>query len=510
MLPFLLVSLLPAADAAGLSVSARCHTGELRLHRQELGRSSPSMSRPSEAGYVDSTKYPIRIHYRKSTDADRASDVLLPIAEDIWETELAMGWQQPPADYGAGGSDSYDIYLTNYQTAGGAWTYTTYDNGIEPDAYDGDDYFTNSSFIALDDDSSWIPDDQLDDFLSHEFNHALQYATDANEYTLFAWENTAEATAEIYSGIGPYFKDEVSDFQSHPGLSILFDSYTSQVGAYGDDVWYYEYGGWIFGAFLEQRFGTNDGSELQKLWAALATGERSDDPDFVDALGVIGGADFPDAAQTYLEFTEWRLLLGDHDDGAHYSDGAKLPNDAEPGLQATLTLSTVDGTSVTPAEDEEPYYLGDEVWQIDVDAPSTQALHVELAGDTDTQWGIVAVGLLDGQPARVVKTRAGEGETATADLNLDGVTTVLVAAANLGPTDLDPEDTNLRKTKTFSMSFALQAPVVDDTGDGGKGGGGGEDGDGTGCGCATTDTPGAAGVVVAGVLLLAARRGRRS
>ncbi len=482
---------LPTANAAprgdALEDGPRCHTPEMLQRRWDQDPDGPPTSyatytRPDEAGYVDSETYPLRIHYRRAEDADRALTVVLPIAEDVWHVEIeVMGWPQPPADYGAGGNDSYDIYLTNDQTQGGAYTFTTYDTGIEPDATPDDDLFSNSSWIAVDDDQSWIPDNIMPLFISHEFNHACQYTIDANEYTLFVWESTAEAIAEIYSGANRQFKLEIPDFQVHPNLSILFDAYTRQVSTYGNETAYYEYGGWIFGAFIEQALGTDDGTTLLQMWKDLATGSRSDEPDFVDALGLVGGADFPDAGELFLEFSEWRLMAADFDDGAHYAGASTWPADAEAGSEATLQLGAVDGTQVSPAN--APYYLGDSVWEIDVDSAIAGSLHLDVVGEETTQWGIVAAGYTGTGPAVVSRARGTDGAEVSTDLPLAGVTRILVAVANLGPSTLDPEDDNIKGQNTFTLSMSIVAPSGDTGGDSANDDGSGEKG---GCACATS------------------------
>lgn len=468
---------------SGLALALPCRTPELRLNPRTSTAPGvmSSMTRPPEAGYVDSTIYPIRIHYRKAGDAERAETVVLPIAEDVWKTEIVdMGWQQPPADYGAGGSDSYDIYLTNYDTAGGAWTYTTYDNGVEPDAIEGDGLYTNSSYIAIDDDESWIPDESMAAFVSHEFNHACQYATDANEYTLFAWESTAEATSEIYSGLGREYKIEVHDFQSHPSLSILFDAYIKPVSNYGYDTYYYEYGGWIFGSFMEERFGTRDGTTLRRMWENMVDGERSKEPDFLDGIEAVAGEGFADAADVYMEFAEWRLLLADYDDGEHYAQGADLPTEALVGFDATLQLSTIDGTSVTPAE--EPYGLGMSAWIIQVDAASERSLHLVVDGDEATRWGVVAAGIAEDGTTTVLRARGDK--QASLDLPLSGLKTILVAVPNLGPEGFDPEDSDITDERSFTLGFSVTDPAVADEDSGGAKDSG-ADAESGGCGCAS-------------------------
>lgn len=501
----------PAMPGARQADAPRCHTPERLQRRWEQHPSGPpagnaTYTRPDEAGYVDSATYPIRIHYRKSGDADRAQNVILPMAEDVWYTEIeVMGWHTPPADYGVGGNDSYDIYLTDDQTLGGAYTFTTYDTGVEPDTNPDDDLYSNSSWIAVDDDQGWISDELMPLFIAHEFIHACQYTIDANEYTLFAWESTAEAVAELYSGNGRQFKDEIHDFQIHPELSVLFDAYTRQVSTYGNDTAYFEYGGWIFGAFIEQAVGTNDGTTLVQMWEDLATGTRSDEPDFVDALGSVGGADFADAGDLFLEFSEWRLMVNDHDDGAHYSDGGDWPSSAQAGTEGTLTLSTVDGTQVTPVN--APYYLGDSVWEIEVDAASTDSLRFDVAGDSTTQWGVVAVGLTDAGPAVIAKARGSDGAGVVTDLPLTGVSKILVAVANLGPSTLDPEEDSIKGKNEFTLSMSLigETDTAEDTGGGSEKGG---------CGCATSGQGGhpaaLGGLLIAGMLWARGRGERRT
>jgi hypothetical protein len=141
----LVLLVLPAFAGVG----PRCHTPEHLLLRDvnAVAPPSPDPYRPEDVGYVDSTTYPLRIHYRRSEDADRAATVVLPVAETCWRIEIdQMGWPTPPADSGLGGDDKYDMYLTNEQTYGGAYTYGT-GHDTNPD----DNWYSLSSYIALDD-----------------------------------------------------------------------------------------------------------------------------------------------------------------------------------------------------------------------------------------------------------------------------------------------------------------------------------------------------------------------
>src|SRR5262249_28386937 len=161
----------------------------------------------------------------------------------------------------------------------GAYTF-----GFGPDVTPDDNWYSVPSYIALDD--RYISDGDMLIFASHEFNHALQYTIDAVERRVFPWESTAEAVSDMVDDSTDLYFDEIQDFNEYPFLSLLFDGYTDEVYQY-DDYSYYEYGGAIFGMFLEERYGNKDGSLLVSVWDALAQPTRSAEPDYVEALGTV-------------------------------------------------------------------------------------------------------------------------------------------------------------------------------------------------------------------------------
>lgn len=497
--------LLLALPLAAAQVGDRCHTPSLLALRAVEGPApalaAPSPYRPEAVGFVDSEIYPIRVHYRRSQDAHRASAVILPMAEESWRAEVVeMGWPPPPSDGTLGGDERYDYYLTNEDTYGGAYTW-----GTGGDRDPTDDWYSLASFIAIDDLA--ISDADMPDFVSHEFNHALQYTIDGWELTGFVWESTAEAMEELVYPETDLYMLDIPDFQELPFCSLLHDGYSDAVMEY-DDYSYYEYGGSIVGLFLEQRYGSYDGTTLRRLWELLAQGTESNEPDYVDALSQIGGAEAPTLGDLYLELAEWRVFVAGWDDGAHFHESGDWGRNAKVTVQDTLDVAGLDGETLTP--EDPPYDLGTTYYELTVPAGEERTLSVTASTSSDTRIGLVLAGLVTDGPSTVVREAGdGEGASVSAELPLGGLDTVVLGVAALGPDDLDAEGRHPRRE--VSLAFTLgdgggqdsageddtNGPVADD--DGGKGG----------CGCVSAPAamPGAAALLLAALGLGRRRTG---
>lgn len=511
-----------AADADARP-SVRCQTPALLRARNE--GVAMSVRRPDAVGFVDSAIYPIRIHYRQAIDADRAATLVMQAAETSWQIEVEeMGWPAPPPDDGDGGDDRYDFYLTNDGTFGGAYTF-----GLGPDVTPGDDWYSVPSYIALDD--RWITDADMLVFVSHEFNHALQYTIDAAEYVLFPWESTAEAMSDLVDDAADIYDYEVWDFNKLPFASILFDGYTDEVTDY-DNFSYYEYGGIIFGDFVEERYGTKDGTKLLAMWDALAQPTFTQEPDFLDALAAVDPS-APSAAALYTEFAVWRMFSGPQDDGAHFEEASSWGDKSVVRVEADLAPDALDGASLSPAV--LPYELGTSYWRFDVTtAPTDDVLHAEVTGDPAFQWGLVwAVWPATGGPALTGSALGAPGATVTIDAPLDGGGLGMIGVVNGGRPDLEGEERDvLRGTFTLDLTRLAANPTgptgpttppgttdpgTDPT-DPGPGTGDGDplgDGpgdateDGGGCGCASTAAPSGAWLGLAVLGAFARRRRAR-
>lgn len=479
--------LLPAAAEA----RPRCHLGQKLLLR-DVAMGSGSL-RPDAVGWVDSDRYPLRVHYRRAEDATKAAEVVLPAAELAWQVQVEeMGWPAPPADDGDGGDDRYDLYLTNEDTQGGAWTW-----GTGPDTTQDDGFYSLASFIALDD--RYISDADLPDFVIHEFNHAVQYTVDGWETPLFVWEMTANAMEELVLPDSDLYMVDIPDFQELPFASLLHDGYSDAVMEY-DDWSYYEYGGSVFGLYLEERWGQRDGAVLLRLWEGLAQGSRAPEPDFVDAMdGLV--AERPSAAELYLDFAEWRLFAGTWDDGAHFEEGADWGNDARPAREPELAGAALDGLSVQPVD--APYDLGVTYFPVALDGLTAERFTARVEGDPDARWGVVAVVWPAEGAATVTRAMGAEGDPVEVDLDLAGARRVVVGVVNGGPETLDAEDDVPRRDFTLSFTATPTDPSDDDP-----------DADPptdreapAACGCATGGSAGAP--ALAGLALLALARRRR-
>lgn len=421
--------------------SPRCETPAL-LTAQYRGFAYRN-DRPRSVGFVDSAIYPIRVHYRQNGDQARALNLVLPAAEQSWAVEVdQMGWPAPPPDAGVGGDDRYDLYLTD-ETSGGAFC-----AGDGPDVTPGDHWYSVPSYIALDEQS--ISDDEMMFFVAHEFNHALQYTIDAREAEFFVWESTAEAIASLVDDTSELYYEEIWDFNGLPFASILFDAGSSEITDYGDfDD--YEYGGIVFASFLEERYGTGDGTTLLQLWDDLAQPTGQQEPDFVDALARVHPS-APSAAAVYTEFAVWRMFAASADDGAHFVEGAEWDERAIVQTEADLDLAAADGATLEPRA--EPYELGTSYWRVALGQGTDDALHAELAGEGGVQWGLVwAVWPTDGGPAVTGSTLAAVGAPVAVDVPLEGGATAMIGVVNGGRPDLEGEDSNVRRAG-FTLDLA--------------------------------------------------------
>ncbi len=442
--------LLAPADALA---RVRCLTPQFLASR---GADSPSMAspnpyRPEAVGYVDSAIYPLRIHYRREVDADRAGGVVLNAAETSWEVEIdTWGWPEPPVDEGLGGDDRYDIYLTNEDTFGGAYTWGT---GQDVTADDG--WYSLSSFIALDD--QWIGDADMLDFVAHEFNHALQYTIDGWESTLFVWEMVATAVEDVVVDETNLYALDIPDFQELPFASLLFDGYTDEVIEY-NDYSYYEYGGVLFGLFLEQRYGTNDSTTLLSLWEGMAAGERAAEPDFLDSLDALpqaGGADLQDL---YLEFALWRLFAASWDDENHFEEGAEWIEPCKVELEGVVDLTDL-GSPLHPVD--APYDLGVSYFALSSGGDLNGTVTATVEGDGEGIFGVVgAVWQEEGSAVTASVRGADSSPPSPLVLDLNGGTRAVIGVANLGTSGMDAE--TLPPRRDFSLSLAWKGESGDD------------------------------------------------
>jgi hypothetical protein len=421
-----------------------CHTPTM-LGASAFAGTIYEAYRPAAVGFVDSAIYPLRVHYRREEDAGRAASLVLPALELSWAVLIdEMGWPAPPPDGLSGGSDALDVYLTNEGTGGGAYVW-----GGGPDVIAGDDWYTVPSHMAIDE---TLSDDDMLYYAAHELNHVSQYAMDAREVSTFIWESTAEAVAVMVDDGKPYIAwGGMPSFQVYPFLSLVFDAYQPEVIAY-DSYSYYEYGGIIFTMFVEERYGSNDGTTLLALWDALAQPSASVEPDFLDALASIEPSG--SLAALYTEFAVWRMFAGELDDGAHFEDGALWGASEQVGVEATLALADVDGFVDSP--EDPPYDLGTSYYVLDLGAGTDETLLVDVVGKAGAHWGIAwAVWAADGS-ARTGTVFGDPGAPIQAEIPLAGGVRAQWGVVNAGPPDMSAVARQPRRG--FELALTLLPP----------------------------------------------------
>ena len=442
--------------------------------------------RPDFVGYVDSDVVPARCHYMAERYADNCDTVLQSVA-DSWAAQVdVLGFAEPMPDE----DGILDIYISDDETEGGAWTYGPYE-----DEDDGDDRMGCHAYIVLD---PTISEADLPSFVSHEFNHVLQYATDFVEPTLPIWEATASA-AEAWTypddlTVEPYY---IIDFQKTPWLGILGDSYM----LWDDyDIWsYYEYGAALWILHLDALWGDGAGSAGPALWWAATETNWNNEPDVLDAYDEVTGG--------------WRDALLDLS-----VERTRLGTDYVPDWASFMGSRGKISTEVTLSPEDLPYELTPEVGPFPTgiiyarvsDLTAGQTIRATIADEGENDWGMVAVeGPLDDRlEGTEIEWTAGGDD-------------IFVGAMSFGPSAFDADRTIRPATMTLTIELV---EVVADTGDTGEaddtggeegsgeegGGEGGEDTGGedpkSGCGCAAG---GAASGILPMLLGLAAVARRR-
>ena len=200
----------------------------------------------------------------------------------------------PLADSGKGGSDNLDIYLT---AVGAGQAYVAEETRQQVP------FATATAYIVFD--QALADDGTLESYAFHEFNHACQYAIDANEGDAF-YENTAAFMDRFLKPTGPASATGIADFQAMPERSL--DSISGS-GATDE----YEYGAGLFLQFLTERYGAGRSDIVRELWEA---GRQPDspkaadhnEPDWQDVLpDVLHRHNGPDSPTALLAFEAWRL-----------------------------------------------------------------------------------------------------------------------------------------------------------------------------------------------------------
>lgn len=440
--------------------------------------------RPPSIGHIDHETLPLRCHWEQEADAGRCEDMLTYAAE-AWQAQVdGLGFQAPILD------DEGLLQLYLYQeSAGGAFTTCT----RWADAVAGDGLSSCPTYIAF---ARSISTRDMASYVAHEFNHALQFATDYNEPTLPIWEGVATSAEQwTYPDTLEPTMYYLADYQAAPWAGLLNDGYFLWDE---HELWsFYEYGSALWVLHLDHHYGDGQGSAGPALWAAAAQEGLPNKPDVIDAYDAVTG----DWREALLSLTAERALVGT-DRAPAWADFTTASTQI--ALEAELTLADLPAT-VVPAV--MPYATGAIYVHIE-EVPANTPLRFSVTTPADSAWGVVAVGETD--------MIWEEGTTLTWDQ--PGPVTFAVVNLDHDNYALSGNTVTLRESqRDISLQIALLSDGLEDSGQTDEDSGDSNDDEGKrACGCASASSGGggggaggAAGGLWALALLWARRRTRR-
>ncbi len=391
--------------------------------------------RPPSDGHLDSELFPIRVHFLAG-DEDLAP-LVLEAAEISWEQQVEdWGWEPPGIDYGLGGDDSLDYYLSDTEFGGYA---------------SPDDWFNTETHVRCYGHmviNRLMEPDGIRMTVPHEFNHILQMWTDCLEDgQLF------EASA-VYAEDWPY-----------PDVDYAWSFAAAYQDGYYRALDYYDYaqppqyGSFIFLQFLAERFGDGTPVSTLELWNDATQGEWENSNTWMAALErwleSHWAEDMDDPADDELytelawqEFGEWRWFLGEHANDEHLTHGHP---DAPYGLEL-VPIGTASRATLEqgPTEIDLPHPMAElSAGVIEIRHPADDwTLSAELtAGGGEDRWALSLVAL-DEDEAVLARVRGplGDGEATVSGPVPEDTETVLLVVANVGDGTLDPNEDDWETT----------------------------------------------------------------
>lgn len=453
---------LPAAYRRPLEPGLRCGTGLTMQALRELRHATRAMRLeghglladppPVTAGSIDSDSLPIRVYYQERGDLPLAEN-LLPMLEEAYQAHLDLGWTAPMGLDGETITTRLDVYVIDLEYSG---------NCVPLD--DNPDTPRTDALVRCN-----ISRFETPDFLRgtafHEIDHAFQFTEDAIEF-MSSWEMFDVHTTLNLVPDDPYWMFFIPSFQSDPHYPFFLPSMTNS---------YFHYGSALFPEFIDQRYGDGDASLAPRLWQAARQDGRitietswgypspvsstPNEPDVLDAIDDVLQTEHGTSLQEALvEFAEWRLLLGDYDDGAHFAEGATWRG-------AEVSFAEIYGPNDLPAVDQMvtqlPRVTGTSYVRVDTGTlEGSELLRLGVTVSDDTEWAVQVFRIMDGAPAEITRVPlealAGEVTVAAA-----GAEAVVLAATVIGMDGVDADTEYLPPDHEFTYTIELVAqPTV--------------------------------------------------
>lgn len=405
---------------------------------------------PRTAGFLDSERYDLRIYYQEESDVALAESVLV-MAESGYGAHIDRGWTPPMTmDHLEQPVERLDVYLVDMEYMG--YCEPLANNDLTPRT----DTLSRCHVNRAED--PFV----IEGTVVHEMDHAFQMGEDAIElagaYEMFCVHTTHDILPD-----DPYWLYFIPEFQSEPHRAIHIPLMSNHS---------YHYGSALFAEFLDEHYGTGDGSLAPQLWqAARQDGTVEIDGHWTFSLDAENEPDLFDAIDDYLqedhassfdqalvEFAEWRLLLGDYDDGEHFYEG-QWWNGAEitfAEIFATDELPVVEGMVTMLPEPTGTTFI-----RIDTDElEGAEQLRLSVDLEETTRWAVQVIRIFEDAPAEVNPVEIEES-TGGALVTAAGAEHIVLTVTNLGGTDLDGDDYPLSADDfTYSLELLSQPTVT--------------------------------------------------
>ncbi len=398
-----------------------CATPIMRLVQFSKYKLSPGIRsqvealsrRPSAEEYVQSERYPFRVHYNK--DRESYAKALVPMLEHCWDVEVFdYGFYPPHPDLGAGGSDDLDVYLVvgdfgGYVAPERSYPYT--------ERTDYTCYMAINPQIGL----GWVPS-----VIAHEFNHTCQFAMDAIAADCF-FENTATFIQdEVYPDI-PYHYGFLSYFQGMPYLSIDYFNYGQP----------YQYGAFMFLEWISEYYDGGSAVIIRRLWEEGIQNNWTNEPDYQDVFDSIGsqygGTNFADALEL---FTTARYFTAENDDG-RFSEAYKWGGHAR--LRLAGRFSDEDYPVYYFQPNNFPAEYGSNTYEIT--ASGVEPLTITFRGAQLNLWRVNLVAFFnDGRPIQEIPMSINYGWGQYTFYDLDQYSKIVMSVLNMGDGIHDPDN----------------------------------------------------------------------
>ena len=262
--------------------------------------------------------------YQVNVDVDPADGVpdyinrVLDVFDYVWDVEVnSLGYRSPPADFGGGGDDRYDVYVANLQT--GYYGFTVPEDTV--------DQYRMYSYIEMENDFANTnydgnPVAGLSVTAAHEFFHAVQFSYDAFEFDFDDPNDNSTYKPWWLEASSVWMEDIVyDDINDYIGYLYYFYNYVWMgLGTFsynlGDPRAYHPYASCVWPKYLTEKYGNDI---MREIWEGCG---RVPGYNALTAINNSLVSRQSSLSKGYLEFSVWNFHVGSHADPAHfYSEG---------------------------------------------------------------------------------------------------------------------------------------------------------------------------------------------